>query len=206
MDDLDDWHIQQLTRPQFGDLFNYVQRAAKRLIRRTLALSDHIGANERVANDAITLEAWIVCIVPVMQGYWRSRVAEERRSQVLDRYSFLMLNFVVNDLVMQSSAFREMKTDDQMELMERTLTQVRETLRQRADEYIPAIANFFVRKNVEKNALPKELTALLIRNLFANQNTNGADELSATKGLPDLDIMTRVALPVIGAYVQNLNG
>src|SRR5581483_1464638 len=98
MSDLSAFAIRFFTERTFKDIFSYRNRTTKRLLRRALRLVMEISRGDHVQHSAVSVEIWFAALVPVMQGYWRSRATESRKTEVLDDFSYRMRDFIFNDV------------------------------------------------------------------------------------------------------------
>jgi hypothetical protein len=115
-------------------------------------------------------EVWIACLVPVMQGYWRSDVPERKRKEVLYDLNNTMGNIIFNDVYIG-----QLKSDnDALDFHDEKNAEFNEKLHQRIDEYLRAIQAFV--DNGRLTTMPNELIDALTQNLFAAQSwSNMAD-------------------------------
>lgn len=193
---IDTMHFKPLFRFGVGDLFNYESRATKRLVKRTISLSRKLTKNDRVANDAITHEVWIACIVPVLSGFSHSKVAANRGVGVIQRYSQLIVEYAAHDTALDTPSVWTLSYSEQNLLIEKFVSSLREKLQRRLEEYVPEIANFLVRRNID-GAPPLRLSNLLVRNLFGNLDGVADGDLLSV-------ISSEVAIPMIVAFENEL--
>src|SRR6266404_8663387 len=106
-----DTYVKLVTEPTFRDILSYKTRTTKRLLRRALRLANEVSRGDQVQKDATYVEVWFASLVPVMQGYWQSRIAEGKKKEVLDGFHRAMLNIIFNDVVTPSDAFQKLKPD-----------------------------------------------------------------------------------------------
>src|SRR5712664_992835 len=111
MQDIRDTYIRFATETTFTDIFSYQSRTTKRLLRRALRLADDVSRGEHVKRDALRLEVWFAVAVPVMQGYWQSRIAEATKKKILESFHRAMLNIIFNDVFTPSEAFQKLRPD-----------------------------------------------------------------------------------------------
>src|SRR6202040_4417961 len=94
------------TEPKWTDLFSYETRTTKRLLRCVLRLAADASRGDHIQRDGIYLEIWFASLVPVMQGYWHSKVRSETKKNVLNELHRTMLNIIFNDVFVQTEAFQ----------------------------------------------------------------------------------------------------
>ena len=153
--------VNLITRPSWRDLFSYESRTTKRLIRHVVVLYETTRSE---INNVVTVELWLACLTPVMQGYWRSAVAERKKKKVFDAFYPSIINIIVNDGIIPSDEFQNADPGAQHALLDKAHADVDQKARARADEYIAAMTEFFDRD--VPNNMPKELVHALARNLF----------------------------------------
>jgi hypothetical protein len=164
--DVQDFFIKSYTKQTLGDIFSYRSRLTKRLLRTVLALSADLTQFDHVQKFAAKDEVWIACLIPVMQGYWRSDVPERKKKEVLYDLNNTMGNIIFNDVYIG-----QLKSDDDaLDFHDEKNTEFNEKLRLRIDEYLRAIQAFV--DHDHPTTMPNELIDALTQNLFAAQSSS----------------------------------
>lgn len=202
--------VETETQATLGDLFSYRSRTTKRLIRRVMDLSYEVCQNEIICNDALPAEVWFACVAPVMQGYWRSPVAEKKKKTVLDAFYHIVTHIIFNDAILPSKEFQELEPQAQYVFSEWARADLDKRLKERTNEYIDAMSAFFDRGK-SGNPMPIELIKALTRNFFCETDSrigNSKDGLAEnpmqfTDATPEC---LMVAVAMIAAFTDSMGG
>jgi hypothetical protein len=195
------------TKPKWTDLFSYKTRTTKRLLRLVLGLEAAAMRGDHIHGEARYLEIWFACVVPVMQGYWRSRRAERAKTEVLEAFHRRMLNIIFNSVFTPTKAFQKLGSEAQGLFHESTLDKITQDLHKRIDEYVNAMNAFFGRGRVP-NPMPTELMELLIHNLFDGSDLpkKTCAEYADTNPQRFVEVLTQLATPMTVAYAECMKG
>ncbi len=205
MTDVLNTYIKQVTRSRLGDIFSYKSRTTKRLIRCVLALTNEVSQSEIICNDALTAEVWFACVAPVIQGYWRSPVAERKKKEVIDAFYLTVINIIFNDVILGSKEFRESEPEARDALTDLAHADLDKRLKVRTNEYVDAMLEFFDRGK-EANPLPKELIQALTRNLFDESDSRISNLRDGLAENPMRTDATMVAVAMIAAFANSMGG
>ena len=178
-------------KPQVRDIFSYHSRTTKELLRRVLALGEHMAQSTQVQNDALSIEVWCACAAPVFQGYWRSSIPEAKKKAVLDACDDLMLNIMINDVAIPSEAFVGLTEEEQHEILAHSRREFSQLLRLRSEQYVEAIVRHLNFETAGPDPFAGELVNILIQNLFGSDDDSAIDRA---------EMSTLLALPMILAF------
>jgi hypothetical protein len=176
------------------------------LLRRALHLADDVSRSDHVKKDAFGVEVWFAIAVPVMQGYWRSRIAEGRKKKVLDSFHRAMLNIIFNDVFTPSQAIQKIRPDAHDLFHSKVINDLNQQIQKRIEEYNQAMNAFFTRQG--PGNMPVELIEALIHNLFEDPHSPKKKSTEYADKDPDrfMEVMTLVAIPMISAFTDCIKG
>lgn len=201
--------VRVLTQPTLRDLYSYQDRTTKRLLRCVLLLASEARKSVDVQKEASSVEVWLACIAPVAHGYQESSAKEERKRKVLRAFHSGMLNIVFHDVFMPVSP--EVSKPAVFDLyFDKHITELDKLIPKRIKEYRDAMNSYFERSKRSNNMpdTPTELAEALIHNLFYESDSPGKTSAEYAKSNQELftKVMTRVAIPMIRAFRECLNG
>jgi len=200
--EIQDATVSFFTRRNWTDFFSYKTRTTKRLLRIVLGLEAAATQGDHIHGEARYLEIWFACVVPVMQGYWRSRRAERVKTEVLEVFHRRILNMIFNRVFVPTKAFQKLGSEAQLLFHETTLDKITRELHSRIDEYVNAMNAFYDRGRVA-NPMPRELMESLVHNLFESDLPKKiCTEYADTNPQRFMEVLTRLAVPMTVAYAE----
>ena len=197
--ELQDFFLKSYTKPTLRDLFSYRSRMTKQLIRLVLSLAAKLREIPSVADRAAKDEMWIACVVPVMQGYWRSNNPATRKKAVLHEFHNTMGNIIFNDAYLEQLK----PNQDPLALYDTKNIEFNESLRRRGDEYVSAITRFL--DSDRANNMPRELIEMLVKNVFPSSSSSSVMHVQADYERTILAVpMMEVAILMITAFGESM--
>ncbi len=181
--EIQDATVSFFTRRNWTDFFSYKTRTTKRLLRIVLGLEAAATQGDHIHGEARYLEIWFACVVPVMQGYWRSRRAERVKTEVLEVFHRRILNMIFNRVFVPTKAFQKLGSEAQLLFHETTLDKITRELHSRIDEYVNAMT---LVHNLFESDLPKKICT----------------EYADTNPQRFMEVLTRLAVPMTVAYAE----